>query len=315
MNDELMKFVPQVHFELIPIKNLVSNQDYQRNVSMKHVQKTAANFDVNQINPVKVSRRNGENYVFNGQHTIETLFLVSGSADVPVWCMVYDNLEYIEEADIFANQLKFTRPLSPYEIFVANIEAGNTKQLTIRDLVNSYNLNIEGKPGPGSICAVYTLEKIFDHYGYQILDRTISLITATWEGEAKSYSSSMLMGVARLIYAYGNSLKDELFKEKLSQTSIREISRTAKDRRAGSLGYSETILNLYNSRRAIHNCLPLEKLYHHKNIPIISLSPDEDANEENYVELDHIDTDDNVTDNAIESNDMDNIDGQLVIEF
>ena len=25
-------FVPKVHFELIPIKNLVSNQDYQRNL-------------------------------------------------------------------------------------------------------------------------------------------------------------------------------------------------------------------------------------------------------------------------------------------
>ena len=28
--DELDLFVPKVHFELIPIKNLVSNQDYQR---------------------------------------------------------------------------------------------------------------------------------------------------------------------------------------------------------------------------------------------------------------------------------------------
>lgn len=29
---DLNQFVPKVQFELIPIKNLVSNQDYQRNL-------------------------------------------------------------------------------------------------------------------------------------------------------------------------------------------------------------------------------------------------------------------------------------------
>ena len=37
--EDLQKFVPQVHFEQIPIKNLCSNQDYQRNLSIKHVQR------------------------------------------------------------------------------------------------------------------------------------------------------------------------------------------------------------------------------------------------------------------------------------
>lgn len=273
MSEDFSPYVPQVHFELIPIKNLVSNQEYQRNLSIKHVQRTAAHFDVNQINPVKVSRRNDKNYVFNGQHTIEIVSLVSGNPDTPVWCMVYENLDYVEEADIFANQLKFTKPLSPYEIFVANIEAGNDKQLIIKDLVNSYDLVIEGKPGPGNICAVSTLEKIYDHYGYHILNQTIRLIAATWEGEAKSFSANMLLGVARLIYAYGTELKEEYFKEKLSQSSIKEISRTAKERRAGSLGYSEAMLNLYNSRRGGHNCLAIEKLYSHKKLPTISQVP------------------------------------------
>ena len=31
--DDYSEFVPNVHFELIPIKSLVSNQDYQRNLS------------------------------------------------------------------------------------------------------------------------------------------------------------------------------------------------------------------------------------------------------------------------------------------
>ena len=102
--EEFKDYVPDVHFELIPIKNLVSNQEYQRNLSINHVKRTASNFNLYQLNPVKVSRRDGVNYVFNGQHTIEVIALVSGSRETPVWCMIYDDLIYEDEADIFANQ-------------------------------------------------------------------------------------------------------------------------------------------------------------------------------------------------------------------
>lgn len=51
MND-YSKFVPNVHFEQIPIRNLVSNQDYQRNLSQAHIARAAAHFDIFQINPV-----------------------------------------------------------------------------------------------------------------------------------------------------------------------------------------------------------------------------------------------------------------------
>lgn len=33
--------------------------------------------------------------------------------------MIYDDLEYTHEADIFANQQKYVKPLTPYDIFAA----------------------------------------------------------------------------------------------------------------------------------------------------------------------------------------------------
>ena len=131
MEYDLNQFVPKVHFEQIRIRDLVSNQDYQRNLSLSHINKTSQNFDLYQINPVKVSRRDGINYVFNGQHTIEIVAKVSGSRDTPVWCMIYDDLNYKEEANIFANQQKYVKKLLPYETFIANVEAGNEKQILI----------------------------------------------------------------------------------------------------------------------------------------------------------------------------------------
>lgn len=242
-------YVPNVHFELVPIKNLVSNQDYQRNLSQAHIQRAAENFDRYQINPIKVSRRDGINYVFNGQHTIEIVALASGSRDTPVWCMIYDDLNYTHEADIFANQMRFVKQLQPYEIFNANIEAGNDDQLMIRDLVASFNLKIHPQKKPGVICAVSTLESVYQKYGYQTLHRALRLIIGAWEGDCNSFSAAMIKAVAKLVDVYGDELDDNLFVEKLGAVSIKQLSRNAKERRAGFMGYVEAIVIEYNGKK------------------------------------------------------------------
>jgi len=253
------EYVPNVHFEQIPIKNLVSNQKYQRNLSALHIQRTVKNFDLYQVNPVKVSRRNGINYVFNGQHTIETIAIVSGSRETPVWCMIYDDLDYTTEADIFANQQKYVRALRPHEVFFANVEAGNDTQLIIKDLVESYGLTIGRSHTLGSICAVSTLEFIYQNYGFHVLSRTLRLCIGAWEGEILSLSANMLRGVARLIAAYGDEMKDDIFREKVGQISPKEIGRTAKGLTEGALGYAEVMLEAYN--RKMKSSLPWTKLH------------------------------------------------------
>ncbi len=260
--EDLSRFVPQVSFEQIPIRNLVSNQDYQRSLSQQHIDRASDHFDPYQINPVKVSRRDGINYVFNGQHTIEIIARVSGSRDTPVWCMVYDDLNYQHEADIFANQQKYVKSLLPIEVFKANIEAGNEEQLTILKVVQSYGLDISAAHVPGCICAVSALESIYRKHGIHILDRVIRLSVATWEGDINSLSANMLNGLAKIIITYGDLLNEMVFKQKLGAVSVRQIARTAKERRAGSLGYAEAMVLEYNGKKQNSKYrLPLHLLY------------------------------------------------------
>jgi hypothetical protein len=257
--EDFSLFVPKVYFEQIPIKNLVSNQEYQRNLSESHIRRTVENFDLYQINPVKVSRRNGINYVFNGQHTIEIVAIVSGSRDTPVWCMIYDELGYTQEADIFANQQKYVRPLLPYEIFMANVEAGNDDQLIIKSLVESYGLVITPNKTPGGICAVATLSYIYQRHGFHVLDRSLRLCIGTWEGDINSLTAAMLKGITHLVVAFGDTMRDDIFKDKVGAISAREISRTAKERKAGSIGYAEAMLIAYNKK--MKSALKWSKLY------------------------------------------------------
>ena len=272
----LMAFVPKVTFELIPIKNLVANQEYQRSLSESHILRAAKDFDLYQINPVKVSRRDGINYVFNGQHTIEIVALVSGSRETPVWCMVYDDMSYRSEAHVFADQQKYVKALVPFEIFMAHIEAKDQKYLIIRDLVESYNLEISYTKAPGTICAVATLEQIYDKFGYHVLDRTLRLCVGTWEGEINSFSGNILNAIARMVVIYGDAMDDEVFKDHVGKFTVKAIGRTAKDRRPGALGYAEAMLIAYNAKCKYR--LSMKKLY--------GKNSDEEIDEEEETEQD-----------------------------
>ena len=241
-------FVPNVHFELIPIRNLVSNQTYQRELSQTHISRTIQAFNKNQLNPVKVSRRNGINYVMDGQHTIEIVVGVSGSRDTPVWCMVFEDMQYRVEAELFANQQKYVQRLTPYQIYVAHIEAGNDEQLIIRDLVESYGLKITKTRGHCMLACISALEWIYENFSYHTLDRSLRLCVAAWEGDVYSMHGLLLKAIAIMVMFFKDDLRDEIFKEKLGSVSPKEIARTARERGGGTLCVVEVLLTEYNKR-------------------------------------------------------------------
>ena len=184
---------------------------------------------------------------------------IAGSRNVPVWCMIYDDLDYMQEADVFANQQKYVKRLEAYEVFKANVEAGNDEQLIIRDLVESHKLVLSPNNAAGCIAAVATVEHIYRLYGFHVLDRILCLCVGTWEGDADSLSMFMLRGVMRLVVAFGDSLQDNLFKEKVGRHSARFIGRTAKERKAGTHSYAEVMLDIYNQK--LNAPLPRLRLY------------------------------------------------------
>lgn len=251
--------IPVVTFELIPIDQLVSDQDYQRCLSEFHIKKAVEDFDVNQINVVRVSRRNGINYVVDGQHTIEIVAAASGSRKTPVWCMIHTELDYKEEAHIFAEQQTHVKPLTPYEKFKGHIEAGDQDQIMIQSIVKSYGLEISGYKVPRSVRAISTMEKIYKKYGYQVLDESLRLIVGTWEGEVNSLSGGMLAGASHLVVAFGDTLREDVFKEHVGRVSVRQLSRNAKERRPGALGFAEAMILAYNAKNKYH--LSMRKLY------------------------------------------------------
>lgn len=241
-------FIPHVDFELIPIKELTCDQLYQRSLSEKQVRKTSDNFDPFQINPVKVSKRDGKNYVIDGQHTMEIVAKVSGSRDTPVWCMIYDELIYQKEANVFADQTRFTRQLSSYEIFNARVESGDEVSLMIKILAENYGFIIGKVKKPGVITNVKSLEFIYNKYGMEVLSRTLRICAKTWNGDERSLSQGILKGLAKLLAAYDDRINDVVFIEKLGVVSPTQLTRKAVDRCKGPEGFAEAMLLFYNGK-------------------------------------------------------------------
>lgn len=136
----------------------------------------------------------------------------------------------------------------PFEIFMANIEAENDDQILIKSLVESYHLRLSSSRKTGCVCAISTVEQIYEKYGFHTLDRALRLCVSAWEGEQDSLSANMLKGIALLVTAFGDQLRDNLFKEKVGRFSSREISRSARERKMGSMGYAEAMLTVYNKK-------------------------------------------------------------------
>lgn len=72
---------------------------YQRGVERRRVELIAAHFNEYVANEPKVSFRNGQFIVTDGQHTIEGRILRNGGKDLPILCKVYTGMtvEHLQE--------------------------------------------------------------------------------------------------------------------------------------------------------------------------------------------------------------------------
>ena len=92
-------------------------------------------------------------------------------------------------------------------------------------------------------------------------------------------SANMLNAVAKLYLAYGESMNDELFIEKLGAYSVKSLARIAKERGPGSTRMAEAMVMIYNGKKKDpKNQLSIRKLYEKSSIP--NLGKDEMLNDE-----------------------------------
>lgn len=188
---------------------------YNRTISRVRVNEIKRRFHADQVNPVKVSYRDGKYWIIDGQHTSLALFELNNSdPSTPIPCEVLNGLTYEQEADLFYRINTSSKPLNTSEKIHSLIEARDPDAVRFRDVVESHGYTICGGR-KNSLNAVTVAWRVFGRDGGRLSD-ILALTSACWPNDPKGVSSDIISGIDLFLSNHGDEYKPEQFVKKLS---------------------------------------------------------------------------------------------------
>ena len=249
---------------VIRLGDLQVNADYQRKVNMNRVRDIVENFNENLVAQLQVSERNGQYFVFDGQHTLKALALKFNDPDYPVVCRVYHGLTEGEEAKLYCELNICKKRIDAISMIKAQAFYGDPAVRHFLYCTESTGFAINPAKPSGSRYSIKAVKKAHDCFGIlgaEEYTRMLNFIMYTWDGAPWSVSSQMLGGMTLFFRVFGSELKRETFAKRLINFNDDDIDReashyynlTQKYRYAWALG------KLYN-KKAGRGSLDLAKL-------------------------------------------------------
>ena len=221
---------------------------YQRGVERKRVELIAAHFNEYVANEPKVSFRNGQFIVTDGQHTIEGCILLNGGEDRPILCKVYTGLTMEQEALLFAEQNGHAAPLSAGIKLRAKVVGGDAPSKAFVAATNRVGLDFNYDSLQLSdyrISCVGTALKLYNQMGEKIYCEALRLIVDAWEGKPDSFRAAVLKGVMYFVEVYHGEFNEERLIRALRSVHPMEIYRTGMDNPAKLPGWKKYVFPIY----------------------------------------------------------------------
>ena len=221
---------------------------YQRGVERKRVELIAAHFNEYVANEPKVSFRNGQFIVTDGQHTIEGCILLNGGEDRPILCKVYTGMTMQQEALLFAEQNGHSAPLSAGIKLRAKVAGDDAPSKEFLAATNRVGLafNYDSlQLSDYRISCVGTALKLYDQLGEEIYCEALRLIVAAWGGKPDSFRASVLRGMMHFVELYHGEFSEERLVRALGSVHPMEIYRVGRDNPAKLPGWKKYVFPIY----------------------------------------------------------------------
>lgn len=237
-------------------KNLTSAQNYQRRIRRPDVNAIKNSFDPYKLDPLKVVERNGKYYVFDGQHRLCALIELFGQ-DVIVPIVVYKNLPYEKEAELFMTQDEDRRKLTVEERLKARYESGKKDVIEFRDVMEQFGFECDFKKSGGvsgtsnKIGAYgYLWKHIYLKKGVERLRKVLDIATKAYGSYTEATLSELLKGLNCFLDYYDGDYDKQRLISVLKRTSPSVIKNAGKTdgTRTGDAKYAAYIVKEYNSR-------------------------------------------------------------------
>ncbi|MGN0662547.1 MAG: DUF6551 family protein [Faecalibacterium sp.] len=247
-NDPFIGFNPPYQLMVIHSSKLVYPRElYQRGIQRSRVERIAANFNEYIANEPKVSFRNGEYIVTDGQHTIEGRILRNCGKDLPILCKVYTGLTAQQEALLFAEQNGFSAPLSAGIKLRARVFGGDEVSTAFLAATNRVGLVLDYNQQISDyrIGCVNTAFRLYKRMGEPLYCETLRLIVEAWEGKPDSLRASVLRGMMHFVELYHGEFSEERLIHALRGIHPIDIYRIGQDNPAKLPGWKKYVFPIY----------------------------------------------------------------------
>ena len=225
---------------------------YQKELNIPRIEKIVKKFDINRMRPIDVSYRDGEYFVFDGQHRANA-YLIMGYTEIPA--IVHYGLTYEDEAYLFARQQEEVGSVNCNHKWNALTEAKDPEVMDITKLCKTWGFTILAKNNKGNnIKCVKTLRDLYTEFGDQKLGTILKCIKEAWGYMDHSTDVAIIGGIARLVRLYPDKFDYNRLTKVLSTTTPKLILRDMEDRHHAVRGESRRaayqIADLYNKKIA-----------------------------------------------------------------
>ena len=173
-------------FVIVPVEDLHIDESYQRPVQ-SHVKTIAQEWDDMKCDPLKINyRADGYLYVWDGQHRLVALRIMGVDY---VLCVITVGLTQEQEASLFGCQGVGIKKPDPYDIFKANVCAGEEIDTAIKEMCDDYDLLVNrNNKKAGNLSCLTLARDIFKRGDGEYFERVLELLhKARWNEFPQSH--------------------------------------------------------------------------------------------------------------------------------
>lgn len=227
-------------YELLPVKAIGIDMEYQRRISPTKVRGIATRYDENSVGILIVSLREyGQYIVIDGQHRLAAM---KRRGIEYAECKVHQGLTKEQEAAIYVNCNKNRKNPEALDLFRASLIAQDPIAIAINSVVEKSGLNIEFYPPggshvggskkrpPKSIWAVTALEEIYTRGKEELLEEVLKLAIDSWPDDGNALEGKILLGLTKFHLQYRGRYIREKFIARMNASDLTAIRRHARNR-------------------------------------------------------------------------------------
>jgi hypothetical protein len=194
---------------LVPLSLImIDHKAYQRSEG-RHISKMIREWDDEKCTLLLVNYRSKEGYfyVIDGQHRTRAARLLGIKY---LACEIFIDLSVQEEAKRFLSYNTGTQSLTPFDTFKANVCLGETDDMAIKSVCDSYGIAIiDRKDKAKPLRSVTAVRAIYRNGGTFALHWVFTLIENTfWTQFKQSYSADILLGLNSVYLKYKGDDKE-----------------------------------------------------------------------------------------------------------